>query len=77
MWNITTRFHSFTDKNIPLFYDSEFVVNFFTNEIPDGKRPSAFLSLLIPNFIAKLFIIRQELLVFFGEMSHVLFISHR
>jgi hypothetical protein len=33
-------------------YDSEFVGNFFTDDIPDGNRPSTFLSSVIPNFVA-------------------------
>jgi len=50
---ITTRFHSFTDGNILSVYDLAFVGNFFTNDIPDGKRPSAFLSSVISHSIAK------------------------
>jgi hypothetical protein len=45
----TTRFHSFTDGNIPSVCDLEFVGNFFT----DGKRLLAFLSSVIPNSVAK------------------------
>ena len=33
----TTRFHSFTDGTISSVCDSEFVGNFFTNDIPDGN----------------------------------------
>jgi len=49
----TTRFHSFTDRNIPSVCDSAFVGKFFTDDIPKGKRPSAFLSSVIPNSVAK------------------------
>ena len=49
----TTRFHSFTDRNIPSVCDSAFVGKFFTDDIPKGKRPSAFLSSVIPNFVVK------------------------
>jgi hypothetical protein len=45
----TTRLHSFTDGNILLVCDLEFIGNFFT----DKKRSSAFLSSVIPNSIAK------------------------
>jgi hypothetical protein len=45
----TTRLHSFTDGNILLVCDLEFIGNFFTDE----KRSSAFLSSVIPNSIAK------------------------
>ena len=50
----TTSFHSFTDRTIPLVCDSEFVGNFFTDDIPDGNRPSTFLSSVIPNSVATL-----------------------
>jgi hypothetical protein len=36
-----------------LVSDLAFVGNFFTDDIPDGKCPSAFLSSVIPNFVAK------------------------
>jgi hypothetical protein len=45
----TTRLHSFTDGNILLVCDLEFIGNFFT----DKKHSSAFLSSVIPNSIAK------------------------
>ena len=48
----TTRFHSFTDGTISSVCDSEFVGNFFTDNIPDGNRPLAFLSSVIPNFVS-------------------------
>ena len=50
---MSTRFHNFTDGNIPSVCDLEFVGNFFTDKITDRKRPSAFLLLVIPNSIAK------------------------
>jgi hypothetical protein len=49
----TIRFHSFTNGNIPSVCDSTFLGNFFTDNIPDGKRASTFLSSVIPNFVAK------------------------
>ena len=41
-----------TDENISSVCDSEFVGIFFTDGLPEGKRPSAFLSLVLPNSIA-------------------------
>jgi hypothetical protein len=49
----TTRFHSFTDKNIPSVCDSLFVGNLISSDITDGKCPSAFLSSVIPHFVVK------------------------
>jgi len=48
----TTRFHSFTDGNIPLVCDYEFVGNLFTDIFTDGLCPSAFPSSVIPNSVA-------------------------
>ena len=50
---ITTRFHNFTDENILSVCDSAFVGNFFTDDIPDRKRLSAFLSSVISHSVAK------------------------
>ena len=38
---ITTRFYSFTDGNIPLVCDYEFIGNLFTDVVTDRIRPSA------------------------------------
>ena len=48
----TTRFHSFTDGTIPPVYNSEFVSNFFIDDILDRNLPSIFLSSIIPNSVA-------------------------
>jgi len=68
---ITTRFHSFTDENILSICDSEFVGNFFTDKIINGKRPSAFLSSVIPNSITKsVGKKKQFLMVLQTEITH-------
>ena len=48
----TTRFHSFTDGNIPSVCDWEFVGKLFTDYITNGIRSSAYLSSVIPHFVA-------------------------
>ena len=48
----TTRFHSFTDGNIPSVCDQKFVGDLFTNVLTDGLCPSAFFLLVIPHFVA-------------------------
>ena len=48
----TIRFHSFTNENIPSVCDYKFVGNLFTDAFTDGIRSSAFLSSLIPHFVA-------------------------
>jgi hypothetical protein len=50
--SITTRFHNFTDENIPSVCDYEFVGNLFTNIFTDEIRPSTFLSSVIPHSVA-------------------------
>ena len=48
---ITTRFHSFTDGNIPSVCDYKFVGNFFTDAITDGIRPPALPLSVIPHSV--------------------------
>jgi hypothetical protein len=48
----TTRFHSFTDGNIPSVCDYQFISDLFTDVFIDRIRPSAFLLLVIPHSIA-------------------------
>ena len=48
----TTRFHSFTDGQIPSVCDQKFVGDFFTDIITDGLRPSALPSSVIPHSVA-------------------------
>jgi hypothetical protein len=48
----TTRFHSFTDGNIPSVCDYQFIGDLFTDVFTDGLRPSAFLLSVIPHSVA-------------------------
>ena len=48
----TTRFHSFTDGNIPSVCDRTFVGKVFTDYITDGIRPSEYLLSVIPHSVA-------------------------
>ena len=48
----TTRFHSFTNENIPSVCDYQFVGDLFTDVFTDGLRPSAFPLSVIPHFVA-------------------------
>jgi len=50
--SITTRFHNFTDGNIPSVCDYEFVGNLFTDVFTDEIYPSTFLSSVIPHSVA-------------------------
>jgi hypothetical protein len=50
--SITTRFHNFTDGNIPSVCDYEFVGNLFIDVFTDEIHPSTFLSSVIPHSIA-------------------------
>jgi len=48
----TTRFHSFTDRNIPSVYDYQFIGDLFTDVFTDGLRPLAFLLSVILHSVA-------------------------
>ena len=47
-----TRFHSFTDGNIPSVCDRTFVGKLFTDYIADGISPSEYLLSVIPHSVA-------------------------
>jgi len=48
----TTRFHSFTDGNIPSVCDQKFVSDLFTDVLTDGLCLSTFLSSVISHSVA-------------------------
>jgi len=52
MQTSTTRFHSFTDRNIPSVCDYQFVGDLFTDVFTDRLRPSAFPSSVISYSVA-------------------------
>ena len=45
----TTRFHNFTDENIPSVCDRTFVGKVFTDYITDGIHPSEYLLSVMPH----------------------------
>ena len=51
-FDTTTRFHSFTDENIPSVCDRTFVGKVFTDYITDGLLPSEYLLSVIPHSVA-------------------------